>query len=876
MQQVSQAFLNAVLATERQWKPKVTLALFNNDQLILTGGTVSSTGDFSDTYDPSTAFQALNVIDGKSSIGFPTAVADTTVFPGTNIFPVPDDGTAGWWGSALSDSSGNFSPTQYLTVNYGSSKILKAFSVACDTTLGYPVNFTIDTSPDGTTWTNQVTVTGNTSVVWTQQLSSTLTAQYVRLGMTKWSIPNRHPVVLEFSNGWILTTDGDLQDRVVSIQVTREAYYQDETSLPVGNYSMAECILELANDDGVFFTNNTSSPYYGYLMPNKQVQVSIGLYIGVGKGYAESDGYEYIPQGTFYTLGFNGGLGQPTVKIECWDLMKKLKESTYLGGAILENQTISQLQNYLLNDYGLDSTQYVIDPTTDVIDFAYFDTQGSSSSSTVTLTGSDYLTHLIDLTVAETGFIFTNAAGQVVCRDRHFFWSTRLASQSGPTLTVEYTGGAAAGMVVFVMDGTNYDVYVISSVDSTNNTITLGYTPTNTYFPNAYIAKSLWQSPMLTIHATDTTASISNAQIPLADGANVPSGIYLVDSLGFEQLFVSNVTDTTITFLHPSRTYTNGYIAVFPIAAVLTNNNALVDMSDTYSLDTMKNSIVVFVNPLTLAKDAAGNLVGSTQTWQDQDAFNLAASGTTWVDSTNPDPNNPGGNASDTWTDTIVFSAPPVLVDSSHASNVSVLVNFQTGTDGSGNPTFGTPVVDPTLGALTVTDTNPMDNSTNAIQKYWTDKSGTHLTPNYPYGWGGYLVLKNASGTNCRVLQITIDGYTLSRTSRKMKLQEAAVLKGLYGEKKYQLDSPFITNELQATNIAKNLLFVFQNPSLTQQITLTKRGLPHLELGDRVQVFSPVQGLTQPSIHDHFHIVKTDLKLDGSGLDETLTVITAP
>jgi hypothetical protein len=502
MQTVSSAFQSAIIAPERRVKAKVVIDLFDNDQILATGASVTATSTL--TQGPIT-FGASAAFDGQSDLGRPRAVAavDGSVFPSTSLFPVPANSQAGWWAGVMSNASGVVSPTQYLTINYGAVKTFGAMSISADTTLGYPVDFTIDYSNNGTTWTNHVTVANNTQVVWLHTVSPLVNAQYLRLGITKWSLPNRYPVILEFSNGWTLDSNGALSDRIKTIEIQREAYFEDATSLPVGNYSAATCSIELGNEDGVFYQRNASSPYYGYLKPNKKIKVWFGLYVP-GDGAADAEGYVWLPQGTFYTRTFQGGLSKSTVTVQAWDRVKRLSEISWDGSEILAGYTISGLIQFLCQQpsAALSTTDYVVgtnsgNTTTDVLDYAYFEAK-------------PFWDHLAALAEAEAGFLYFDENNVLQFKNRYFFSSTRLsqAHTSGVTvLNVNYSGGVAAGSTIYIMDDSHTDSYTVSSANLVANTITLTGATVRAYPVGSYVSN---RAPVITLTDSNTITDLSD------------------------------------------------------------------------------------------------------------------------------------------------------------------------------------------------------------------------------------------------------------------------------------------------------------------------------------------------------------------------------
>jgi hypothetical protein len=100
----------------------------------------------------------------------------------------PDKAVNGSVSGGLSDKFCSLAATKWLQVDLGGAKTISSFTVrhagAGGESTSYNTKaFTIQTSPDGATWTTQVTVTANTANVTTHPITAT-TARYVKLNVS--------------------------------------------------------------------------------------------------------------------------------------------------------------------------------------------------------------------------------------------------------------------------------------------------------------------------------------------------------------------------------------------------------------------------------------------------------------------------------------------------------------------------------------------------------------------------------------------------------------------------------------------------------------------------------------------------------------------
>ena len=92
----------------------------------------------------------------------------------------------------------------------------------------------------------------------------------------------------------------------------------------------------------------------------------------------------------------------------------------------------------------------------------------------------------------------------------------------------------------------------------------------------------------------------------------------------------------------------------------------------------------------------------------------------------------------------------------------------------------------------------------------------------------------------------------------------------LYGEKAAEFTSSYITNTISAQGIADNLVNNWKDPTSLVKVSLPLRGLPHLELGDRIRLYAADEGYNDQSLTNHFYVQAITTKWADGGLDADL------
>lgn len=351
---VSDAFIAAAVAAQRKAKTRVTCTLLGNAMLPAF---VEATAGQSETI-----FADDHLVNGRTRVVKRWALARDDCLPADDLYPPDDDWETGWMGDELSDASGNMSPAEEILIEYTTAQRVSAVQWWADAWLGYPVDFVLyywDT--EALCWVEIETVTGNAATSYTATLASIVETTKLKMTISKISRANDHPALVELQGG--LTED--ITQYVTRWDSTKERFFEQQGSLPLGNYGAGELNLELANTDDRFAPANADGPYYGYLRPNRILKVEVGFDIGAGV-------YEYCDVGTYYVTKWACSSGDPTAKVTARD-HTKLLQSKYFEGPVRENALASDLIADLAAAGGLDQSMRSVDATEYVIPYAVFE-----------------------------------------------------------------------------------------------------------------------------------------------------------------------------------------------------------------------------------------------------------------------------------------------------------------------------------------------------------------------------------------------------------------------------------------------------------------------------------------------------------------------
>lgn len=258
-------------------------------------------------------------------------------------FQMMDDKcVVGWWGGNLADANGVFTNKPYIELTFTMRPII-TWRIKGDSKLNqYPVDFTVEYKTNGKTVKTD-TITGNKEmeVVLTPVVED-ITA--VRLTISKWSQPNACVKILRcFDKVSEVYEGGDLQ----SFDVNEELCSSE------GNYNISSDTMTV-----VMYNDNRKFDK-GYLRTLMLLDRKVYPYIGI-----EKDGQiEYRPLGCFYSEEWDIPQDSQWVKCTATDRLLRLQIKTYVGFPLLDNISLYEIAEDILQKMGLSPLEYDITDT---------------------------------------------------------------------------------------------------------------------------------------------------------------------------------------------------------------------------------------------------------------------------------------------------------------------------------------------------------------------------------------------------------------------------------------------------------------------------------------------------------------------------------
>lgn len=362
MYPVTTDFLDKVRASERRilgrvtidytdWQIDQSIQIATNEQANISYPAHTADG----IVEPYAKYAAL---DGAWVLG-----QDFTLAPG------PDEAEfqqMGWWGGELSGAGGAFtSPYPTLTVTHFGRPVHRLKVTGDSKREEWPVDFTIRLYGEDDLLLYTETVTGNTQIHWHKELAQHVSSVVKQvLTITKWSHAGRQVKVLEFFTSIQQTYElGDL----VEINLLEEREIGIGT-IPVGAISANEITIKLRNDDRRFDAGNENSSLYQLLKPNRRIRAWLGVRY-------EDETEEMVPLGTYWSTEWQAPENEVIATVTGRDRMELLRKSTYQTSQVLQNKTLAELAEIVLQDTGLTIGEYDIDPALQgiVVPYAWFE-----------------------------------------------------------------------------------------------------------------------------------------------------------------------------------------------------------------------------------------------------------------------------------------------------------------------------------------------------------------------------------------------------------------------------------------------------------------------------------------------------------------------
>lgn len=299
-------------------------------------------------------------------------------------------------------------------------------------------------------------------------------------------------------------------------------------------------------------------------------------------------------------------------------------------------------------------------------------------------------------------------------------------------------------------------------------------------------------------------------------GLVVGDTIYVDDNTNNETVVIDSSWNGSSTTVPITTTLTNSYpldsyVYKNAVVATLSDTSILTDDEDLYDLDKAKNKIEVKAKPLIVPLDGLSQPVITT-IWQLDEILTVPASSYEDVD--------------------VFFQSAPVIKNDTYTVDITI--------------------------------TTDIEGDEANITASWQ--------PSTPYAWGGHLRLTNSESYDIDVVGCLIEGVVLQEYGGIIETVENTVLQSEQGERPYSVESSYIQRKDHALSIANNLLAIWQDPMAPQ--SCKGRGLPHLQLGDRVKLIDTELGITNANVNNHFFITRIVLDYDG-GLEATYDLLAA-
>ncbi len=281
-------------------------------------------------------------------------------------YAVPgDEGSVGWWSDVISDASGNISPAAVLTVVLIEPTTVPNLKVIGDDVKGeYPVDFVITLYDATDTLLHTETVTGNASWEWRKTLSSAIEGvTKLVLTITKINTPLTNAKITEFYTAYYETY---YDDDLFGINLLEEMDYESGT-LPIGNISANEIAVRLNNYNRKFTPGNPNSSVAPLMLKNRRIQAWLGV------DFRETT--EWHSLGVFWSTDWNTPDDEVWAEVVGFDRLEFLRTTTYAPHAVFTDYSLYDLFESVLQDGGVQVTDYEIDSALDsvTIPYAWFD-----------------------------------------------------------------------------------------------------------------------------------------------------------------------------------------------------------------------------------------------------------------------------------------------------------------------------------------------------------------------------------------------------------------------------------------------------------------------------------------------------------------------
>jgi hypothetical protein len=325
----------------------------------VTKGTITGTvtaGEFNSTY-----FSKDNVKNDESYVIYKPFILSDSMRLGDDVRLVSNKYENGWLGANRSSSLGVFGSAEVISEIF-TTTILTTNLTVFGSQYNYPVNMDLYyRNSINTAWVLCQSYTNLTSYITVYTFPTLTTIKGWKLEITKINLVDMFACIAEVTTGFREDVSGDLIKDPMDI--AKELEYSG-ASVSLGNISANTLRLRLNNTTQKYNPENVDSYLYPFLRYNKVIQPFIGIDLG--------DSIEWFAQGKYYIREIKPNPDM-TVEIYAVDKMFFLNGEDFSSSIVYVNYTKSELQQMLIEDFGLGATEYSIDSTIDDIPYAYFD-----------------------------------------------------------------------------------------------------------------------------------------------------------------------------------------------------------------------------------------------------------------------------------------------------------------------------------------------------------------------------------------------------------------------------------------------------------------------------------------------------------------------
>jgi len=302
----------------------------------------------------------------SASSGHSYGTSETALFDGIvgSLYPYmtldgtsPLDGTiaiggerAGFWSDVASDENGDFSPAEYVTLEFPTARTLHNFTISGDDEwINFPVDFVVEVYDEQNNiiqidGENSLAVTGNTDWSWTYTPTTAIQlAKKIKYTISKISLASAPLMLTELYSSYFEDyTDADL----VSMMVYEEMDFTDG-SIPLGNISANECSIKISNADRRFTLGNPTSPVASLMLKNRRIEVWFGIETPLGGTTI------WQKRGVFWSQDWSVPEDALYVEVLGYDRLEFLRTSPFYSTQIYTDYSIGALMEIVLDDAGL-------------------------------------------------------------------------------------------------------------------------------------------------------------------------------------------------------------------------------------------------------------------------------------------------------------------------------------------------------------------------------------------------------------------------------------------------------------------------------------------------------------------------------------------